>query len=163
MSRQWRTYNKLYRAVSILVCIFMTAALVYAVSWLPPTGERTNPAENEVPERYITKGLEETGAVNIVSGMILNYRAFDTFGESTVLFTATGCVMCLLMLADVPGSEKNAGAAEGEKRGRRPGRYLRPYPGLYARLFFCLESILFSMDICRRAAVSREEQSSERE
>ena len=32
-----------------------------------------------------------------MTGMILNYRAFDTFGESTVLFAATGCVMLILM------------------------------------------------------------------
>lgn len=38
--------------------------------------------------RYIEQGLSETGAVNIVTGMILDYRAFDTFGESCVLFVA---------------------------------------------------------------------------
>ena len=43
-------------------------------------------------------GLEETGAVNIVSGMILDYRAFDTLGESHVLFTALICVMILLRI-----------------------------------------------------------------
>ena len=44
----------------------------------------------------VEHGLEETGAVNIVSGMILDYRAFDTLGESHVLFTALICVMILL-------------------------------------------------------------------
>ena len=43
------------------------------------------------------KGLEETGAVNMVAGMILDYRAFDTFGESSVLFLAVTCVTMLLM------------------------------------------------------------------
>ena len=42
------------------------------------------------------KGLEEAGAVNMVSGMILDYRAFDTFGESNVLFAATTTVLILL-------------------------------------------------------------------
>ena len=36
------------------------------------------------------------GAVNIVTGMILDYRAFDTFGESCVLFVASCCVLILL-------------------------------------------------------------------
>jgi multicomponent Na+:H+ antiporter subunit B len=49
-----------------------------------------------VAQRYIEHGLEETGAINIVSGMILDYRAFDTLGESHVLFTALICVMILL-------------------------------------------------------------------
>lgn len=96
-NRSWKGYGKLYRAGSVFVCLALTALLIYAVSYLPSVGETGNPANNEVPERYITRGLEETGAVNIVTGMILNYRAFDTFGESTVLFVATGCVMLILM------------------------------------------------------------------
>ena len=56
------------------------------------------PVTNEVAERYITSGLQETGSINIVTGMILTYRAFDTFGETNVLFIATICVMILLML-----------------------------------------------------------------
>lgn len=39
---------------------------------------------------------EETGAVNTVAGMILDYRAFDTLGESFVLFTAV-CAVTILM------------------------------------------------------------------
>ena len=35
---------------------------------------------------YLEQGIEETGAINFVAGMILDYRAFDTFGESNVLF-----------------------------------------------------------------------------
>lgn len=44
--------------------------------------------------------MQETGAVNIVTGMILTYRAFDTFGETNVLFIATCCVMIMLMVED---------------------------------------------------------------
>ena len=32
---------------------------------------------------------------NAVAGMILDYRAFDTFGESTVLFVAVAAVIML--------------------------------------------------------------------
>lgn len=65
---------------------------------LPPFGAADNPYNNEVSERYIEKGIEETGAVNFVTGMILDYRAFDTFGESTVLFVAA-CSVILLFKA----------------------------------------------------------------
>ena len=37
--------------------------------------------------------------MNIVAGMILDYRAFDTFGESNVLFVATICVTVMLRLS----------------------------------------------------------------
>ena len=39
-------------------------------------------------DRYVEDGLKETGAVNSVAGMILDYRAFDTLGESFVLFSS---------------------------------------------------------------------------
>jgi len=37
---------------------------------------------------YLKEGLAKTGATNIVASVILDYRAFDTLGEATVLFTA---------------------------------------------------------------------------
>ncbi len=38
--------------------------------------------------KYISSGFKETGASNIVTAIILDYRGFDTLGEVTVLFTA---------------------------------------------------------------------------
>lgn len=104
----WNMHRRAYPVVSIFICFCLAAVLIYAVSYLPPVGADSNPANNEVPERYITRGLEETGAVNIVTGMILNYRAFDTFGESTVLFAAVCCVMLLLMTEKRNGKESGA-------------------------------------------------------
>jgi multicomponent Na+:H+ antiporter subunit B len=72
--------------------------LLVTVSYLPPVGNPDNPAHNEVVEKYIEDGMQDTGAVNIVAGMILDYRAFDTFGESNVLFIAT--VLVMLMMRD---------------------------------------------------------------
>ncbi len=39
-------------------------------------------------QTYIAEGLERTGAANIVSSVILDFRAYDTLGEATVLFTS---------------------------------------------------------------------------
>lgn len=89
-----------YRIMAVVFCVIFVSLLIVTVSWLPPTGSVDNPVNNEVSKRYIEQGLEETGAVNIVSGMILTYRAFDTFGETNVLFIATCCVMILLMVDD---------------------------------------------------------------
>ncbi len=82
-------FYKLYKLSAVVFCIGLASLLLYTVSYLPKTGAANRPANNEVPARYIEKGLQETGAVNIVTGMILDYRAFDTFGESNVLFVAT--------------------------------------------------------------------------
>ena len=88
-------FQKIYLLVAVVSCVVLIGVLLYAVANLPRYG-RNNPRADEVVQRYVEKGLEETGAVNIVSGMILDYRAFDTLGESHVLFTALICVMILL-------------------------------------------------------------------
>lgn len=93
-----RIFQILYRVFAVLFCIFLVVMLLSAVSWLPTFGQADNPVNNEVSARYIENGLQETGAVNIVTGMILDYRAFDTLGESHVLFIATCTVLILLRL-----------------------------------------------------------------
>lgn len=89
-------FRKFYVLAAIIFCILLAGILLYTVSYLPETGRADKPVNNEVPARYIEDGLQETGAVNIVTGMILDYRAFDTFGESNVLFVATITVLILL-------------------------------------------------------------------
>ena len=92
-------FKKLYQVFSLLFCVLLVSMLLIGVADLPPFGEADKPVNNEVSQRYIEKGLQETGAVNIVTGMILDYRAFDTLGESHVLFIAT-CTVLILLRAD---------------------------------------------------------------
>ncbi len=92
-----RGFYALYRIVAVVSCVFLIGVLLFTIANLPRYGEE-NPRATEVTRRYVEKGIEETGAVNIVSGMILDYRAFDTLGESHVLFTALICVMILLRM-----------------------------------------------------------------
>ncbi|MDE6023944.1 MAG: hypothetical protein K2G45_00670 [Lachnospiraceae bacterium] len=88
--------NKIYSIMSAVIGLIIIIILLITVAYLPEFGNKSNPDNNVVSQRYIENGLEETGAVNIVSGMILDYRAFDTFGESNVLFIACCCVLILL-------------------------------------------------------------------
>ena len=89
-------FSVLYSGVSVLLCIVLVSLLLATVAELPPFGHERNPANNEVIERYVKHGGRETGAQNIVAGLILDYRAFDTFGESSVLFTAAVSVLMIL-------------------------------------------------------------------
>ena len=93
-------FNRIYRIVAAVFCIALTIFLILSVANLPSTGVREKPDNNEVGTRYIEQGTEETGAINFVTGMILTYRAFDTFGETNVLFIATICVMISLLLEE---------------------------------------------------------------
>ncbi|GAB4232512.1 MAG: DUF4040 domain-containing protein [Acidobacteriota bacterium] len=52
--------------------------------------------EMRVAQRYLEQGLAETGAANLVAAVILDYRAYDTLGEATVLFTAVIGVLTVL-------------------------------------------------------------------
>ncbi len=96
-ARRVRVFSRIYRITSLVVCLSVVCVLLYTLFHLPLFGAEDNPAVNEVVERYVEQGLAETGAVNMVTGMILDYRAFDTFGESSVLFLAISCVMMLLL------------------------------------------------------------------
>ncbi len=89
-------FSILYSALSILTCVVIVCLLLATVAELPPFGHERNPANNEVIRRYVEHGGHETGAQNIVAGLILDYRAFDTFGESSVLFTAACSVLMML-------------------------------------------------------------------
>lgn len=105
-----KTYKRFfffYRIAAIACCVALITMLLVAVSYLPPVGNANNPAHNEVVEKYIVDGMQDTGAVNIVTGMILDYRAFDTFGESNVLFIAT-CTVLILLRNDKRNEKKKA-------------------------------------------------------
>ena len=91
-------FHRFYQVMSVLLCLTIIFVLLWTIAYLPVFGNAGNPDNNEVSARYIEKGVEETGALNYVTGMILDYRAFDTLGESCVLFIASCCVLALLRI-----------------------------------------------------------------
>ena len=90
------------KCLSIGITIILIIILLMGVSDLPTFGQYDNPANNELAHHYIEKTTEETGAMNIVTGIILDYRAFDTFVEASVLFTASILVLLLLKIEKHP-------------------------------------------------------------
>jgi len=74
-------------SVAIIFVIFLAGIKVFET--LPDFGI---PIFAEAPEAasqtYISQGLAKTGAANLVASVILDFRAYDTLGEATVLFTA---------------------------------------------------------------------------
>ncbi|WP_317853854.1 hydrogen gas-evolving membrane-bound hydrogenase subunit E [Chakrabartyella piscis] len=88
--------HKLHNTLCVMCCVAFIGVMLLVVNDLPQYGNVNNPANNEVSVRYVEEGLEETGAVNLVTGMILDYRAFDTFAEANVLFLSVMGVLFLL-------------------------------------------------------------------
>jgi len=86
------------RALVIVVLVAVAVPLLLAMAELPPYGSADAPPHTHVAPYYLEHGYEETGAENIVTAIILNYRGFDTQGEVTVIFTAMAAVVAVLVL-----------------------------------------------------------------
>lgn len=78
------------------ITVLLIGFLLIGVAEFPKFGAEDSPAYNEVANTYVYESLEETGAINIVASMILDYRAFDTFIESSVIFTSLITVIAVL-------------------------------------------------------------------
>jgi len=88
------------KIAAVLITVSFIAFLLIGLSDFPPYGTADSAVYNEVTARYLEKSIEETGAVNAVAGMILDYRAFDTFIEASVIFTALVLVLMMLQKSD---------------------------------------------------------------
>jgi multisubunit Na+/H+ antiporter MnhB subunit len=67
----------------VFVGVFL-AVTYFALKDLPKFGYPIM----KVAKTYIFQGMRATGATNLVSSVVLDFRAYDTLGEVTVLFTA---------------------------------------------------------------------------
>lgn len=65
-----------------LAAVFLLSIPVFRL--LPKFGEPLLSTSSH----YLANGASETGAANLVAAVILDYRAYDTLGEVTVLFAA---------------------------------------------------------------------------
>lgn len=78
------------------VLILIGAVLVMMVAEMPLFGSM-GPSFGQVSRHYLEKSVEETGAINVISAIILDYRAYDTLGEVTVLFAGIAAVLATLV------------------------------------------------------------------
>ena len=92
--------RKVFYLVVIVLVLAVNYLLLMVVMEMPIYGQADNPAHNYVMERYVEKGVEECGGYNFVSNILLDYRGFDTFLETTVIFCAV--VAVTMTLAAVP-------------------------------------------------------------
>ena len=80
-----------------LVAVVLTgAALIYATFDMPRYGDPAAPIHHHVADHYIEDTDNEIGVPNMVTAVLASYRGYDTWGETTVIFTA--CVGVLMLL-----------------------------------------------------------------
>jgi multisubunit Na+/H+ antiporter MnhB subunit len=75
------------RVLGLLIVSLVGFMLIDLVAEMPEFGSSTSPSYTQTIPRFFENSLEDTGAINMVTSIILDYRAFDTLGEATVLFT----------------------------------------------------------------------------
>jgi len=79
------------RIFGIAFIIFFSFLIVSAVN-MRTFGE---PIISEMDDYFIENAQSETGANNVVTSIVFDYRGFDTLGEATVLFTAVVGIVAL--------------------------------------------------------------------
>ena len=87
--------------VSVLLAI-ITAMFCAMVTFLPPIGSHNSAPNTHVTPTYIERSAEDTGSPNIVTGVIIDYRGFDTMWETSVMFLA-GLTTVLLLTSSTCG------------------------------------------------------------
>lgn len=87
---------RLRRVLGLAAFPALFFGLVVGMSELPAFGDPTSPASTHLSPRFIEKGAAETGAANMVTAVLADYRGYDTLGEAAVIFTAgLGCLVIL--------------------------------------------------------------------
>jgi multicomponent Na+:H+ antiporter subunit B len=84
------------KLLPLLAVVLTGAALIYGTLDMPRYGDPSAPIHHHVAPRYIEHTDDEIGVPNMVTAVLASYRGYDTWGETTVIFTA--CVGVLLLL-----------------------------------------------------------------
>lgn len=82
--------------LALAVVIVTGSLLIYGTLDMPYFGSAEAPIHQHIAPRYINDSMQEIGVPNIVTSVLASYRAFDTFGEVVVIFTAGMGVLALL-------------------------------------------------------------------
>jgi multicomponent Na+:H+ antiporter subunit B len=77
--------------IFMLVLIFF---FIQAIETLNPFGEHSL----RMASAYVGETAAKTGSANLVTGVLFDFRGYDTLGEATILFTAAIGVLTILRI-----------------------------------------------------------------
>jgi len=109
LTEAWRSMGG--AAVAASVVALMLVLLIVAFADMPKFGQ---PVMERVPgtasEQYLIHSAEDTGNLNVLTAILLNYRPLDTLGQLAILFTAAvGAVALLRRKTRRDANESNSG------------------------------------------------------
>jgi len=93
MSRTGEIYKNFYKIVLVVLLAIFLVMIFYEIQSLD--------SERYLSDHYISKGVQETGAINIVTSVLYDFSAFDTLGEATVILIATSTLAFLVPVRKV--------------------------------------------------------------
>lgn len=93
MNRLNERFKKLYKISLVVSLAFFLLFIFYDIH------NFDNHRKRYLSEHYISEGVQETGATNLVASVLFDYRAFDTLGEATVILTAAAILAFLVPLS----------------------------------------------------------------
>ncbi len=97
----------MFYGLSFVLVALISFMLMLAVTEMPVYGQLNNPSNNYVYEYYVTKGVEDSGGLNLVANILLDFRGYDTLLESTVLFTTVISIMLVWGTSSVSKEEQH--------------------------------------------------------
>ena len=104
-----------FKPLPLLAVVATGAVLVYGTFDMPRFGDPDAPIHRHVAPHYIEHTDDEIGVPNMVTAVLASYRGYDTWGETTVIFTAGVGVLLLLSGHAVVESFRRRRTEEGSE------------------------------------------------
>lgn len=74
--------------INLIIAVVIAGFLVYFFSESAKFLSEFGDHQTRMATYYTEQGAEKTGSANLVTGVLFDFRGYDTLGEATVLFTA---------------------------------------------------------------------------
>lgn len=94
--REEKAGRKRIEPLPLVLAVTIGGVLIYGTLDMPRFGDPQAPVHQHVAPRFLKQSLNEVGPPNIVTSVLASYRGYDTFGETTVVFTAVVGALLLL-------------------------------------------------------------------
>lgn len=81
--------RRVLHATAAVLCIAASAG--FAIALLQALSGQAQPAAD-----FTAYSISDTGSINVPTAILMDYRAFDTLGEASVIFTSVAVVLVIL-------------------------------------------------------------------
>ncbi|MBL7076548.1 MAG: DUF4040 domain-containing protein [Kiritimatiellae bacterium] len=102
-------------AVTVVMLAIVLMLAISMMAGFPSLGTSVLDRMAQAPSHfYLLQGKAQTGVTNIVTAILLDFRAYDTLGEATVLFCAVMGALAVLRRSARRRPEEGDAGDEGE-------------------------------------------------